>query len=54
MGGLFDDLDREDDRLDVDNGSSENDSWCGIDHRNIVQSRTRSGNVGVGDGAFQG
>ena len=36
--------------LDGELNANINDQWCGIDQRNIINARTRSGLLGEGDG----
>ena len=47
VGPLFDDLSNDNVEIDdhIQNEDVENDQWCGLDIRNVLNSRTRSGNV---------
>ena len=46
---LFDELGMDSVENDVEI-SNDDDRWCGLSDQNVIISRTRSGNVGGGDG----
>ena len=50
VGELFDELTVEEDIVEYNDNPLNDDRLCGLDDRNVIVSRMRSGNIGVGDG----